>query len=130
MKRIFTLIIVLALSVSLFAACGDEKINGNKKFDKDIIGTIKDASSENAVLGAGKSVEVSQADFNIIYRSIYSNASQYAQYFGDEWLLQSYDGVSTIEQAIKQNTYSQLQQLVAAKAVAKNEFNIDEKIPP
>ena len=113
MKRFFALCIALIIVLSLFAACSGDAPTGDTKLDREIVGNVD-------------GVEITQADYNLVYRTMYDNFSQYEQYFGADWFIQSYDGISTLGQMISQNTASQLEVMIAATVLAKEKYGIKE----
>ncbi|MBR5219177.1 MAG: peptidylprolyl isomerase [Clostridia bacterium] len=113
MKRFFALCVALIIVLSLFAACSGDAPTGDTKLDKEIVGTVD-------------TVEVTQADYNLVYRTMYDNISQYEQYYGADWFVQSYDGINTLGQMVSRNTASQLEVMIAATVLAKEKYGIEE----
>lgn len=112
MKRFFALCVALIIVLSFFSACGGDAPTGDTKLDKEIVGAVD-------------GVEITQADYNLVYRTMYDNFSQYEQYYGADWFVQSYDGINTLGQAISQNTTSQLEVMIAATVLAKEKYGIE-----
>lgn len=113
MKRFFALCVALIIVLSFFSACGGDTPTGDTKLDKEVVGTVNGA-------------EITQADYNLVYRTMYDNVSQYEQYYGADWFVQSYDGINTLGQMISQNTASQLEVMIAASALAKEKYGIEQ----
>jgi len=112
MKRVFSILVALVLCLSLFAGCGEKYIE-----------TANDKELNEAIVTKVGDVEISQAYYNFIYNLLYTQMSQYEQYYGPDWINMEIDSERTIGEYIKDNTELQIQQLAAAKVIAK-EYDI------
>lgn len=109
MKKIITSLLVIVLCVSL-VLCGCSKSEIKTKNDKELNSSI--------VLTVGD-IKYTQADYNFIYKLLYDNMSQYAMYYGEDWINFEIEEGKTIGDFIKENTENQLKQLAAANILAK-----------
>lgn len=109
MKKIMTSLLVIVLCVSL-VLCGCSKSEIKTKNDKELNSSI--------VLTVGD-IKYTQADYNFIYKLLYDNMSQYAMYYGEDWINFEIEEGKTIGDFIKENTENQLKQLAAANILAK-----------
>ena len=119
-KRTFAFLIAAALGFSLFAACSteDDTPKGDVNLDKTIVATIE-------------GVNVTQADYNLIYKTIYDQLAQYEQYYGEDWITMPVDGISTFGDYIRRNADTQVKTLVIAEILAEEMYGIksnDEKV--
>ncbi len=114
MKRTLSLIISLVL-VAMLVLSG---CSSNVK-------TENDEALDGSVIATVENVDITQADFNFIYRMLFNEMSQYAQYYGDQWLSQPIDEEgTTVEAYLKDSAMKQLTQLVSASILAE-EYDVD-----
>lgn len=109
MKRVFAVLVALALCISLLAGCGEGYIStaNADKLNSSIVTEVDD-------------IKISQAYYNFIYDLLYTQMSQYEQYYGENWIDMEIDVDKTIGDYIKENTQAQIEQLAAATVIAKN----------
>lgn len=112
MKRVFAILVALVLCISVFAGCGDSYIQtpSDEELNSSVVTTVGD-------------VEITQAYYNFIYNLLYTQMSQYEQYYGSDWINMEIDTDKTIGDYIKENTQAQIEQLAAAAVIAK-EYDI------
>lgn len=116
MKKILSLVIVLVLSVSMV-------LSGCSTTEEYV--TENDAALNESVVATVNGVNVTQADFNFIYKMMFDEMSQYAQYYGENWIEQPVDDEgTTVGSYIENSAIEQHKQLVAIEALAK-EYEID-----
>ncbi len=114
MKKTLSIFLALMLCMSLLlSGCSNNEIATQN--DKEL--------NESIVLTVGN-VKYTQADYNFIYKLLYDNMSQYAMYYGEDWINFEIQEGKTIGDFIKENTQLQLKQLAAANIMA-SEMNID-----
>ncbi len=102
MKRTLAIILALVMcSALLFTGCSD-------KLDSSVVATIG-------------GVEISQADYNLVYKSMYDQASQqYLQVYGEGWYNAEIDDKgTTVGKMLKDNTIENLKQLIAIEKIAE-----------
>ena len=109
MKKVFAVLVALVLCVSLFAGCTEEYIP-----------TANADELNSSIVTKVGDVEITQAYYNFIYNLLYTQMSQYQQYYGEDWINMEIDVDKTIGDYIKENTQGQLQQLAAATVIAKD----------
>ena len=108
MKKVFAVMVALLLCISLFAGCGEKYIS------------TADADELNSsIVTKVGDVEITQAYYNFIYNLLYTQMSQYEQYYGADWINMEIDVDKTIGDYIKENTQAQIEQLAAATVIAK-----------
>lgn len=105
MKKVLAILTAIVLCLSLFAGCGDS----GKTLAK--IGDYK----------------ITEGFYNFIYSIIYSQWSQYEQYYGPEWLDSEVEEGVTMRQAMKDSTCQQIEQLAVASVIAKEKYGITAK---
>ena len=105
MKKILAILVALVLCLSLFAGCGEN--------DKAL-----------AKIGDYK---ITQAYYNFIYSIVYSQWSQYEQYYGPEWLDSEIEEGMTIKEAMTDSARDQIEQLAVASIIAKDRYGITAK---
>lgn len=105
MKKILAFIVSLVLCFSLFAGCG----------------------ANDKVLAEIGDYKITQAYYNFIYSIIYSQWSQYEQYYGPEWLDAEVEEGTTMKEAMKDSTILQIEQLAVASIIAKDRYDITAK---
>lgn len=113
MGKKFTALCAAALSaVMVLSGCGAEKrmsaeTDGDKSLNDKVVATI------------GKT-EITQADYNFIYKLVYDNMSQYSSYYGDDWESMEIEEGKTMGDYMKENTEAQIKQMAAAVELAKD----------
>lgn len=113
MGKKFTALCASALSaVMLLGGCGGDKrmsaeTDGDKSLNDKVVATI------------GKT-EITQADYNFIYKLVYDNMSQYSSYYGDDWENMEIEDGKTMGDYMKENTEAQIKQMAAAVALAED----------
>lgn len=113
MGKKFTALCASALSaVMLLSGCGGDKrmsaeTDGDKSLNDKVVATI------------GKT-EITQADYNFIYKLVYDNMSQYSSYYGDDWENMEIEDGKTMGDYMKENTEAQIKQMAAAVALAED----------
>jgi len=114
MKKTLSIFLALMLCMSiLLSGCSKNEIatQNDKELNESIVLTVGD-------------VKYTQADYNFIYKLLYDNMSQYAMYYGEDWINFEIQEGKTIGDFIKENTQLQLKQLAAANIMA-SEMGID-----
>lgn len=113
MGKKFTALCASALSaVMLLSGCGGDKrmsaeTDGDKSLNDKVVATI------------GKT-EITQADYNFIYKLVHDNMSQYSSYYGDDWENMEIEDGKTMGDYMKENTEAQIKQMAAAVALAED----------
>lgn len=111
MKRKFTVLVAIVICFTLlFGGCGEKKEEPTA-LDTKIIATIN-------------GTKVSQAEYNLMYKIMYDNMSQYATYYGEDWINLPFDETRTMGDFMKSNVAAQMEQFVAAKAIAEEKYGI------
>ncbi len=105
MKKILAILVALVLCLSLFAGCG----------------------ANDKVLAEIGDYKITQAYYNFIYSIVYSQWSQYEQYYGPEWLDSEIEEGMTIKEAMKDSARDQIEQLAVASVIAKDRYDITAK---
>lgn len=105
MKKVLAIFTAIVLCLSLFAGCGQS----GKTLAK--IGDYK----------------ITEGFYNFIYSIIYSQWSQYEQYYGPEWLETEVEEGLTMKQAMKDSAIEQIEQLAVAAVIAKEKYDITAK---
>lgn len=115
MKKIITVLVcVLLCSALVFTGCGT-KDEYKTKYDKEVTGVVATIEGE----------EITQADFNIYYKLTYDQMSQYAMYYGEDWLNMEIDEEgTTLKDSFKKDSLDQLKQMVALCQYAEKEYKI------
>ena len=107
-KRFISLFaLVLALSMAL-CGCGGKTIETEES---------KDLDSSIVVTVDGQ--KISQADYNFIYSLVYTNMSQYAMYYGQDWENMEIEEGKTIAEFMEENTLGQVKQMAMVVELAK-----------
>ncbi len=111
MKKILALICAIVLCTSLFVTgCSDSE----QKLNDTVVATIG-------------GVTVSQADYNLMYKSNYDNMAQYSQYYGDAWYNTALDASgTTIGSYLKTTTMDALVEMITvAKLAEENGITVE-----
>lgn len=111
MKKVLSLILIVALSMTcLLTGCSSES---------EYV-TANDEALNTSVIATVKNIEITQADFNFIYKMMYSQMSQYSMYYGENWFDSPIDeSGTTFGSYIKENSLKQLINLAAASVLAE-----------
>lgn len=119
MKRILTIVLAVMLCAALLlSGCGSKEIatKNDKELNETIVATFGD-------------IEVTQADYNFIYKLLYDNMAQYGAYYGEDWINTEIEEGKSIGDYIKENTINQLKQLSAAFVLAgENGIEVDSDV--
>lgn len=127
MKKFISVIIALVMCVALVSACKDKKDEEQKKSNPEY----------DAVVATIGDTKITQGYYNLVYnfayldtyQYLYQQASQYMSNGEESWLDVMLDEERTIGDYIRENTYSQIEQLSAITALAKEKgITIDEDI--
>ncbi len=117
MKRTLSLIIAVALCLTLV-------LSGCSSQEEYV--TENDEALNGAVVATVEGVDITQADFNFIYRIMFDEMSQYAQYYGENWMDQAIDDDgTTVGQYIKNTVIEQHKQLIAVSTALAKEYEVD-----
>ncbi len=107
-KRLISLFaLMLALSMAL-CGCGGKTIETEES---------KDLDSSIVVTVDGQ--KISQADYNFMYSLVYTNMSQYAMYYGQDWENMEIEEGKTIAEFMEENTLGQVKQMAMVVEIAK-----------
>lgn len=105
MRKLLAILVALVLCLSFFAGCG---------------------ANDKALAKIGD-YKITQAYYNFIYSIVYSQWSQYEQYYGPEWLDSEIEEGMTIKEAMTDSARDQIEQLAVASIIAKDRYGITAK---
>lgn len=115
MKKRLTVFIALMLCAALML-CGCTAGKG----DRISVVTDDDKSLNKDIVMTVGEQKISQADFNFIYKLVYDNMSQYANYYGADWENMEVEEGKTMADFMQTNTIEQVKQMAAAVALGKD----------
>lgn len=112
MKRVLSTVLIMALCITLLFTGCEKKVEytaeGHDKLNETIVATIE-------------GVNVTQADYNLLYKMAYEQSAQYAQYYGEGWIDTVVDEEkgTTIADSIKENALAYITHRIAATIMAE-----------
>ncbi len=114
MKKILVICLSLVICIALFTACSNNKFN-----------TELDEKLNDAVVATIEGQTITQADYNLIYKMMYDEMSQYSQYYGEDWINSEIDeNGTTMGTQLKNSVIEQISYLIAACDIAEKEYGI------
>ena len=111
MKKVLSLILIVALSMTfLLTGCS----SGTEYVTKD------DEALNTSVVATVKDIEITQADYNFLYKMMFSEMSQYSAYYGENWFDSPIDeSGTTFGSYMEENALQQLVNLATASILAE-----------